>query len=132
MRAPAFVRSGALAVAVAGAQALPSLVSEARAYEPKREENTAVYEEVWRLVRDKFYDAKIKGLDWQAMGDKHRPAYAAAKSDAERSAAINGLLAELGASHTHHYTKDTTAYYELVDIFSYPLRREIPKHFSGG
>lgn len=128
----AFARSGALAVAVAGAQALPSLVSEARAYEPKRDEGTAVYEEVWRLVRDKFYDPKIKGLDWQAMGDKHRAAYAEAKSDSQRSAAINNLLGELGASHTHHYTKDETAYYELVDIFAYPLRRDIPKHFSAG
>jgi carboxyl-terminal processing protease len=132
MRAPAFVRSGALAVAVAGAQALPSLVSEARAYEPKRAEDAAVYEEVWRIARDKFYDPKLKGLDWKAMGDKHRGAYVAAKTDAERSAAINALISELGASHTHHYTKDETAYYELVDIFSYPLRRDIPKHFAGG
>ncbi len=132
MRAPAFVRSGALAVAVAGAQAMPSLVSEARAFEPKREENTAVYEEVWRIVRDKFYDPKLKGLDWQALGDKHRATYQEAKTDAQRSAAINDLLGELGVSHTHHYTKDETAYYELADIFAYPLRRDIPKHFSGG
>jgi C-terminal processing protease CtpA/Prc len=128
MRAPAFVRSGAVAVAVAGAQVLP--FAEARAYEPKSE-TTAVYEEVWRLARDKFYDPKMKGLDWEAMGNKHRFAYAAAKTDAQRSAAINALLAELDASHTHHYTKDETAYYELVDIFSYPLRRDIPKHFAG-
>ena len=31
----------------------------------------------------------------------------------------------------HHYTADETGYYELVDIFSYPLRRDIPKHFRG-
>jgi carboxyl-terminal processing protease len=124
MRAPAFVRSGAVAVAVAGAQVLP--FTEARAYEPKSEK-TAVYEEVWRLARDKFYDPKMKGLDWEAMGNKHRFAYLAAKTDAQRSAAINALLTELGASHTRHYTKDETAYYELVDIFSYPLRRDIPK-----
>lgn len=128
MRAPAFVRSGAVAVAVAGAQVLP--FAEARAYEPKPE-TTAVYEEVWRLARDKFYDPKMKGLDWEAMGNKHRFAYVAAKTDVQRSAAINALLAELGASHTRHYTKNDTAYYELVDIFSYPLRRDIPKHFAG-
>lgn len=131
MRAPAFVRSSALAVAVAGSQVLPTLLLEARAYERKPDETTAVYEEVWRLVRDKFYDPKLKGLDWAAMGDKHRAAYATADTDAQRSAAINALLAELDASHTHHYTKDETAYFELVDIFSYPLRRDIPKHFAG-
>ncbi len=128
MRAPAFVRSGAVAVAVAGAQVLP--FAEARAYEPKSE-TTAVYEEVWRLARDKFYDPKLKGLDWEAMGNKHRFAYAAAKTDAQRSAAINALLAELGASHTHHYTKDETAYYELVDIFSYPLAPRYPEALRG-
>jgi len=131
MGASAFVRSGALAVAVAGAQILPALLSEARAFERKPDETTAVYDEAWRIARDRFYDPKMNGLDWEAMGDKHRPAYVAAKSDAERSAALNALLGELGASHTHHYTKDETAYYELVDIFRYPLRREIPKHFSG-
>jgi carboxyl-terminal processing protease len=130
MRAPAFVRSGALAAAVAGSQVLPPLIAEARAYEPKSE-TTAVYEEVWRLVRDKFYDPKLKGLDWEAMGNKHRTDYATAKTEAQRSTAINALLGELGASHTHHYTKDETAYYELVDVFSYPLRRDIPKHFAG-
>lgn len=131
MRAPAFVRSSALAVAVAGSQVLPTLLVEARAYERKPDETTAVYEEVWRLVRDKFYDPKLKGLDWEAMGNKHRAAYATSDTDAQRSAAINALLAELDASHTHHYTKDETAYYELIDIFSYPLRRDIPKHFAG-
>ena len=129
MRAPAFARSGALAVAFAGAQVLPSLIGEARAYEPKSDKTTEVYDEAWRLVRDKFYDPKLKGLDWAALGEKHRPAYAAAKTDAERSSAINALLGELNASHTRHYTKDETAYYELVDIFSYPLRRDIPKVF---
>ena len=132
MRAPAFVRSGALAVAMAGAQVLPMLVAEARAYERKPDASTEVYEEVWRLVRDKFYDPKLKGLDWEKLGDTHRAAYASADTDTERSAAINALLAELGVSHTHHYTKDETAYYELVDIFAYPLRRDIPKHFDGG
>jgi len=129
MRAPAFIRSGAVAVAVAGAQVLP--FPEARAYEPKAE-TTAVYEEVWRLARDRFYDPKMKGLDWEALGNKHRFAYAAAETDAQRSAAINALLGELDASHTHHYTKDEPAYYELTDIFTYPLRRDIPKHFAGG
>ncbi|HUJ36693.1 MAG TPA: S41 family peptidase [Hyphomicrobium sp.] len=95
------------------------------------EHDTQVYDEAWRIVRDKFYDRNLKGLDWDTVGDRHRADYASAKTDAERSAAINAMLAELGASHTHHYTRDETAYYELADIFSYKLRREIPRYFSG-
>lgn len=92
--------------------------------------DTQVFDEAWRIVRDKFYDRNLKGLDWEAVGDRHRADYENAKTDAERSAAINAMLAELGASHTHHYTRDETAYYELVDIFSYKLRRDIPRFFS--
>jgi carboxyl-terminal processing protease len=88
-----------------------------------------VFDEAWRIVRDKFYDRTLKGLDWEAVGNRHRADYENAKTDAERSGAINAMLAELGASHTHHYTRDETAYYELADIFSYKLRRDIPKFF---
>ena len=95
------------------------------------QQDTQVFDEAWRIVRDKFYDRNLKGLDWEAVGNRHRADYENAKTDAERSAAINAMLAELGASHTHHYTRDETAYYELADIFSYKLRREIPKYFSG-
>ncbi|MFA9550987.1 MAG: S41 family peptidase, partial [Hyphomicrobium sp.] len=41
-------------------------------------------------------------------------------------------LDELGVSHTHHFIKEQPSYYELVDIFSWSLRRDIPKYFSGG
>jgi len=94
------------------------------------QQDTQVFDEAWRIVRDKFYDRNLKGLDWEAVGNRHRADYENAKTEAERSAAINAMLAELGVSHTHHYTRDETAYYELVDIFSYRLRRDIPKFFS--
>jgi carboxyl-terminal processing protease len=82
-------------------------------------------------VRDKFYDRNLKGLDWEAVGKSFRGQYAAAKTDAGRSGVINAMLEKLASSHTHHYTKDETAYYELADIFSYALRRDLPKYFSG-
>ena len=91
--------------------------------------STEPFDEVWRLVRDRFYDAKLHGLDWQAMGDTYRPRYAAASSPVERSAAINAMLSELKVSHTRHYINDDPGYYQLAEIFSYPLRGEIPKHF---
>ena len=34
------------------------------------------------FARDKFYDPKMKGLDWETLGNRHRFAYAAAKTDA--------------------------------------------------
>ena len=132
MRAHLLLPARLLALVLAGgaliAQPLPV---EARVATHDGASQTQAFDEAWRIVRDKFYDPKLKGLDWKAVGDKYRDRYAAAKTEAERSAAINAMLAELGSSHTHHYSKDETAYYELADIFSYHLRHEIPKYFSG-
>jgi len=115
-----------------GAVGRPPLPAEATTAEPQTKSDTDVFDEAWRLVQNKFYDRNVLGLDWEAVGDKHRGAYAEAKTDAERSAAINAMLDELGVSHTHHFIKEQPAYYQLVDIFSWPLRHDIPKYFSGG
>ena len=102
-----------------------------RAEQPAKAEqvSTEPFDEVWRLVRDRFYDLKLHGLDWAAIGDTYRPRYAAAASPTERSSVINAMLSELKASHTRHYINDDPGYYQLAEIFSYPLRGEIPKHF---
>jgi carboxyl-terminal processing protease len=92
--------------------------------------DTKLLDEVWRQVRDNFYDPKLHGLDWQAVGDEHRPDYVAATTDAERSAVINAMLGKLGASHTRHYSKDEPAYFQLLEIFSYPLRGDIKRIFG--
>lgn len=115
-----------------GAAGRPPLPAEAATAEPQTKSDTDVFDEAWRLVQNKFYDRNLLGLDWEAVGNKHRGAYAEAKTDAERSAAINAMLDELGVSHTHHFIKEQPSYYELVDIFSWSLRRDIPKYFSGG
>jgi carboxyl-terminal processing protease len=115
-----------------GAAGRPHLPAEAATAEPQAKSDTDVFDEAWRLVQNKFYDRNLLGLDWEAVGNKYRGAYAAAKTNAERSAAINAMLDELGVSHTHHFIKEQPAYYQLVDIFSWPLRRDIPKYFLGG
>ena len=128
----AFLRSSLLGLCLAGA-VLPAAPAPAMALtaEPTHQARTEVFDEAWRIARDKFYDRDLRGLDWDAVGNKHRADYVQASTDAERSAAINAMLAELGSSHTHHYTTDETAYYELVDVFAWHLRRDIPGHFPG-
>ncbi len=115
-----------------GAVGRPPLPAEAATAEPQAKSDKDVFDEAWRLVQNKFYDRNLSGLDWEAVGNKYRGAYAEAKTDAERSGAINAMLDELGVSHTHHFIKEQPAYYQLVDIFSWPLRHDIPKYFSGG
>src|SRR4051812_18955424 len=98
------IATGLLALAV-GCAALTAPVTPALARVDDAKTKTEVFDEAWRTARDKFYDRKLNGLDWEAVGNKHRAEYAAAKTEAERAAAINAMLAELGASHTHYYTK---------------------------
>jgi carboxyl-terminal processing protease len=91
----------------------------------------AVFDEVWQHVRDHFYDPTLRHLDWAAIGEKYRP-LAAAATDEERSVVINRMLDELAASHTRYYTPAEPAYYQLLDIFAGPLRRELRRAFPDG
>ena len=87
------------------------------------EADQAAFDEVWAIVRDRFYDPRLHGLDWQAMRARYRPQAASARSREEMAIVVNAMLAELGVSHTHYYTPEDPAYYQLADIFSDALRR---------
>jgi carboxyl-terminal processing protease len=88
----------------------------------------AILDEVWRTVNERFYDAHFGGRDWAAIGDTYR-SLARDTAPAALPALINRMLGELGASHTAYLTADDAAYYDLADIFSGALRRELPRVF---
>jgi carboxyl-terminal processing protease len=90
------------------------------------------FDEVWRTVRDRFYDRTTHGLDWDAVGNTYRSLAAAAASERDRAAVINRMLAELHASHTGYYTPEDTGYYDLADIFARSLRRKLGSAFPNG
>jgi C-terminal processing protease CtpA/Prc len=116
--------------AMSHADELPLQTTTAQ-YEPATADLT-VFEEVWRTVRDYFYDPTFRGLDWADVKEKYRPLAAAATSDADRSVVINRMLAELGVSHTGHYTASDPAYFQLLDIFSGMLRQSLRRVFPDG
>ena len=79
--------------------------------------NQADFNQVWELVRDRFYDPHLNGLDWEEQRVRFRPDAASARSREDAAVVINAMLAKLGASHTHYYTPEDPAYYQLADIF---------------
>ncbi|HEY5207349.1 MAG TPA: S41 family peptidase [Roseiarcus sp.] len=79
--------------------------------------NQAAFDQVWALVRDRFYDRRLNGLDWQEQRARFRPEASSARSQEDAALVINAMLAKLGASHTHFYTPEEPAYYQLADIF---------------
>lgn len=104
----------------------------AREVEQQQAQTSETFDEAARLVRDRFYDPKFGGKDWNAIVDDYRPKYLAADSKQARAAVINSMLGELGASHMIYATDDEPAYYQLVDIFRYGLRDDIRKRFPNG
>ncbi|HZZ59621.1 MAG TPA: S41 family peptidase [Roseiarcus sp.] len=97
------------------------------------EADRSAFDQVWELVRDRFYDPRLNGLDWPAKRDRYRPQAEAAGSRDKLAAIINAMLAELGASHTRYYTQDDPAYYQLADIFSGALEhRGLRRIFASG
>lgn len=112
--------------------AMPLSVEARAEVPPQAAEGVAVFEEVWRTARDRFYDPGMHGLDWEAVRARYRPLAEAADSEAARAAVINRMLSELGASHTAYYTADDPAYYQLLDIFSGSLHRDLNRRFPGG
>jgi carboxyl-terminal processing protease len=120
---------------LAGALALiPPASAEPEVQRPLRvstEPDASAFDRVWELVRDRFYDPRLNGLDWPAVREKYRPQAEAARSNDELAATINAMLALLGASHTRYYISDDPAYYQLADIFAGALdhRGELQRIF---
>ena len=59
----------------------------------------ASFDTAWSKVRNTYYDASMRGLDWVALRDSLRPLVERGDSRAATRAAISTLLSRLGESH---------------------------------
>jgi carboxyl-terminal processing protease len=100
--------------------------------DPGGKPDLAVFDQVWRIVDQHFYDPHFRGQDWAALRDQYRPLAAAAPDVDVQAKVIDDMLARLGASHTARYRPGDPAYYQLLDIFSGPLRRDLRRLFPNG
>ena len=99
---------------------------------PHQKPDIAVFDQVWRLVDQHFYDRDFRGHDWRALRDRYRPLAEAAPDNDAQAKVISDMLAELGASHTARYRQNDPAYYQLADIFAGSLRRELRDLYPNG
>jgi carboxyl-terminal processing protease len=123
-------RQVAVALFLVMASASGAVVADTAAT-PVQPSLATLFDEAWRITRDRFYDPDMAGLDWQAIGDKYRPQAEAAASAEEFAAVVNAMLAELGASHMGYFTPADPAYYQLADIFGGAERKEAKPFFKG-
>jgi carboxyl-terminal processing protease len=77
----------------------------------ERQLNIDSFEEVWKTVRDKHWDPKLNGVDWQAAHDELRPKIEKAATMDEARAVMSDMLSRL--KQTHFEIVSSEAYEEL-------------------
>jgi carboxyl-terminal processing protease len=92
---------------------------------------TERFEEVWRIVRDNFFDPRMCGVNWEEARERYAPQASRARSPEAFAVVINQMLAELRTSHTHYYTQQEPEFYQLCGIFWPVLRTKIEPLLSG-
>jgi carboxyl-terminal processing protease len=66
----------------------------------RQEDRRRAFDFVWRTINDRYYDAKLNGVDWNAVAERYRPlAFAAADDDAFWDT-LDRMAGELKDAHT--------------------------------
>jgi carboxyl-terminal processing protease len=65
----------------------------------ERSKNVESFEAVWKTIRDKHFDPKLGGLDWQAVHDASRPKVEAATTMKDARARISEAIDRLHQTH---------------------------------
>jgi carboxyl-terminal processing protease len=86
------------AASLATAQTAASAVSS-QLTDKQRQLNLDSFEYVWTTVRDKHWQAKPAGLDWQAVHDELRPSMEKASTMEAARAVLNDMLQRLHETH---------------------------------
>jgi carboxyl-terminal processing protease len=85
----------------------------------RREAHAEVFDRVWLLVSQNYFDSTFGGVDWPAMKERYRPlALKARDSDSLYSDSIWPMLSEIDTSHLSADAPDEKAH----DGFSVHLR----------
>jgi C-terminal processing protease CtpA/Prc len=59
-----------------------------------------VFENVWKGIRDTYYDPEFHGVNWQEVHDRYRPQVDQVKADPEFYVLVNRMAGELHDAHT--------------------------------
>ncbi|HWX23262.1 MAG TPA: S41 family peptidase [Candidatus Binatia bacterium] len=63
-------------------------------------ERRQVFEEAWRVMKNRFYDPKMHGVDWAAAKETYEPLLGDIADSEELHNVIMEMIGELNASHT--------------------------------
>ncbi len=94
-----FLRRGAPATVGAGGGKVESTDFSARLTTDRPAVRLRTLDEAWRIMRDRFYDPDMHGVDWPAVRKKYGEWVAHAAHDRDFEHVMNLMLGELNASH---------------------------------
>lgn len=77
----------------------PLKLGGVRAFIDPRKEWEQIFEEVWRMERDFFYDPNMHGLDWQAIHDRYKSLLASVGRREDLNRLLAEMIAEMQVGH---------------------------------
>jgi tricorn protease len=66
-------------------------LADVRSFVDPQQEWQQIFNDAWRMQKDYFYDAKLHGINWQAIYDKYQPLL----KDVQRREDLNELLVDM-------------------------------------
>src|SRR5579863_8525475 len=63
-------------------------------------DRASVFDDVWKNVRDRYYDPEFHGVNWEEVGNRYRLLLEGVKNDQEFYALVNRMTVELHDAHT--------------------------------
>jgi tricorn protease len=93
--------TGAAATATTASSSTPRRVTfTVRLEVDETAERRQVFDEAWRVMKNRFYDPKMHGIDWAAAKKKYESLLANIADSDELHTVIMQMIGELNASHT--------------------------------
>lgn len=88
---------------VASGQAQGSVPFQAEMIRDAQAEIAAIFDHAWRLTQVKFYDPRLHGVDWAAIGQAHRKFLPYVRHWEELAELLSEMVGEINASHQGGY-----------------------------
>ncbi len=102
-----YVTRGGFLFKVPVASSKPERLSfSARMQIDYKKEQEGIFNEVWSLINERFYDPSFHGENWKELGKKYRDWAEKASSKRDFEAVMNLMLGELNASHMGYRNGD--------------------------
>ncbi len=72
--------------------------------ELSEDDKRQVFEKVWNLINERYYDPKLNGVDWEGVRDKYLPEVGTTQTDEEFYDVLKRMVSEMKDAHTRFLT----------------------------